>query len=50
MPSEYFQQLIVTTGFHYMKISRFYPTTSPFADRNGNTRPGTVVDKGVTDV
>ncbi|KDR72808.1 hypothetical protein GALMADRAFT_158483 [Galerina marginata CBS 339.88] len=30
--------------------ARFYPTTSQFADRNGNTRPGTVVDKGVTGV
>jgi eukaryotic translation initiation factor 2C len=28
--------------------ARFYPTNSEFADRNGNTRPGTVVDKGVT--
>jgi len=28
--------------------ARFYPTDSDFADRNGNTRPGTVVDKGVT--
>jgi hypothetical protein len=28
--------------------ARFYPTESEFADRNGNTRPGTVVDKGVT--
>jgi hypothetical protein len=30
--------------------ARFYPTSSQFADRNGNTRPGTVVDKGVTAV
>jgi eukaryotic translation initiation factor 2C len=30
--------------------ARFYPTNSAFADRNGNTRPGTVVDKGVTAV
>ena len=30
--------------------ARFYPTDSEFADRNGNTRPGTVVDKGVTSV
>jgi len=30
--------------------AKFYPTNSAFADRNGNTRPGTVVDKGVTDV
>ncbi|KAI0248543.1 Piwi-domain-containing protein [Lactifluus subvellereus] len=28
--------------------ARFFPTSSEFADRNGNTRPGTVVDKGVT--
>ncbi|KAJ6510611.1 argonaute-like protein [Mycena sanguinolenta] len=30
--------------------ARFYPTNSNFADKNGNTRPGTVVDKGVTAV
>jgi len=30
--------------------SRFFPTNSANADRNGNTRPGTVVDKGVTAV
>ncbi|KAJ7471966.1 argonaute-like protein [Mycena latifolia] len=30
--------------------ARFYSTSSQFADRNGNTRPGTVVDKGVTAV
>lgn len=30
--------------------ARFFPTNSQFADRNGNTRPGTVVDKGVTAV
>ncbi|KAJ7226883.1 argonaute-like protein [Mycena pura] len=30
--------------------ARFYPTTSNLADRNGNTQPGTVVDKGVTAV
>lgn len=29
---------------------RFFPTSSQFADRNGNTQPGTVVDKGVTAV
>ena len=28
--------------------ARFYPTNSENADRNGNTRPGTVVDRGVT--
>lgn len=31
-------------------MTRFYPTNSANADRNGNTRPGTVVDKGVTAV
>lgn len=30
--------------------ARFYPTESKDASRNGNTLPGTVVDKGVTDV
>ncbi|KAJ7915685.1 argonaute-like protein [Mycena leptocephala] len=30
--------------------ARFYPTSSNMADRNGNTQPGTVVDKGVTAV
>lgn len=30
--------------------ARFYPTDSAAADKNGNTRPGTVVDKGVTEV
>ncbi|KAF5364732.1 hypothetical protein D9757_012485 [Collybiopsis confluens] len=30
--------------------ARFFPTDSQFADRNGNTRPGTVVDRGVTSV
>lgn len=29
---------------------RFYPTDSKDASRNGNTLPGTVVDKGVTSV
>lgn len=28
--------------------ARFYPTDSNLADKNGNTRPGTVVDRGVT--
>ena len=28
--------------------ARFYPTDSNMADKNGNTRPGTVVDRGVT--
>lgn len=30
--------------------ARFFSTDSKHADRNGNTRPGTVVDKGVTSV
>ncbi|KAI0247504.1 Piwi-domain-containing protein [Lactifluus subvellereus] len=30
--------------------ARFFPTDSAHADKNGNTRPGTVVDKGVTSV
>jgi len=30
--------------------AKFFPTSSQFADKNGNTRPGTVVDKGVTGV
>ncbi|KAJ7747641.1 argonaute-like protein [Mycena maculata] len=30
--------------------ARFYPTSSNLADLNGNTLPGTVVDKGVTAV
>jgi eukaryotic translation initiation factor 2C len=28
--------------------ARFFPPNSEFADKNGNTRPGTVVDRGVT--
>ncbi|KAK0486559.1 argonaute-like protein [Armillaria novae-zelandiae] len=30
--------------------ARFYPTDSANADKNGNTKPGTVVDKGITGV
>ncbi|KAG7440908.1 argonaute-like protein [Guyanagaster necrorhizus] len=30
--------------------SRFYPTGGANADKNGNTKPGTVVDKGITGV
>ncbi|KAF9649267.1 argonaute-like protein [Thelephora ganbajun] len=30
--------------------TRFFPTDSQFADQNGNPRPGTVVDGGVTTV
>ena len=30
--------------------TRFFPTESQFADQNGNPRPGTVVDRGVTAV
>lgn len=29
--------------------TRFYPTTVSDADRSGNTKPGTVVDRGVTE-
>ena len=30
--------------------TRFYPTETDEADRDGNPRPGTVVDRGVTAV
>ena len=30
--------------------ARLYATDSACADKNGNTRPGTVVDKGITAV
>ena len=30
--------------------TRFFPTESQFADQNGNPRPGTVVDRGITAV
>ncbi|KAG1867688.1 Piwi domain-containing protein [Suillus subluteus] len=30
--------------------AKFWPTDSQFTDRNGNTRPGTVVDRGITAV
>ncbi|KAG2119355.1 Piwi domain-containing protein [Suillus clintonianus] len=30
--------------------AKFWSTESQFADRNGNTRPGTVVDRGITAV
>jgi hypothetical protein len=30
--------------------ARFFPTDQANADRNGNTRPGTVVDKGITEM
>jgi eukaryotic translation initiation factor 2C len=30
--------------------TRFFPTEVQHADRNGNTRPGTVVDRGITAV
>lgn len=30
--------------------TRFFPAESQFADQNGNPRPGTVVDRGVTAV
>lgn len=29
---------------------RFFPTSSQDADRNGNPKPGTVVDRGVTSI
>lgn len=28
---------------------RFYPTTEKDCDRSGNTKPGTIVDRGVTE-
>ena len=28
--------------------AKFWPENSQHADRNGNTRPGTVVDAGIT--
>ncbi|KAG1734938.1 ribonuclease H-like domain-containing protein [Suillus paluster] len=39
--------IIICGKRHHVK---FFPTDSQFADRNGNTRPGTVVDRGVTAV
>ncbi|KAH7884145.1 Piwi domain-containing protein [Phlebopus sp. FC_14] len=30
--------------------ARFWPDRTEYADRNGNTRPGTVVDQGITSV
>ena len=30
--------------------ARFYPTNSANATKNGNTKPGTIVDKGIGDV
>ncbi len=36
---------VVICGKQYN--ARFYPTGSEFADRNGNTRPGTVINKGM---
>ena len=30
--------------------TRFFPTDSQFADQNGNPKPGTVVDRGITAV
>lgn len=30
--------------------ARFYPMKNEEASKNGNTKPGTIVDKGVTDV
>jgi len=31
-------------------LAKLWPVSSQFADQNGNTRPGTVVDKGITGV
>jgi len=39
--------IIVCGKRHHAKL---FPDKSEFADRNGNTRPGTVVDKGITSV
>ncbi|KAJ3986516.1 Piwi domain-containing protein [Lentinula detonsa] len=30
--------------------AKFFATDSKFADKNGNTKPGTVVDRGITDI
>lgn len=38
--------LVVVGKRHH---TRFYPTTEGDADRTGNTKPGTVVDRGVTE-
>lgn len=38
--------LVVVGKRHH---TRFYPTTEDGADRGGNTKPGTVVDRGVTE-
>ncbi|KAJ6558191.1 ribonuclease H-like domain-containing protein [Mycena capillaripes] len=46
-PYRPFFSIIICGKRHH---ARFYPTSSNFADRNGNTQPGTVVDKGVTAV
>jgi hypothetical protein len=41
--------LVRKTWTTWFKLFRsFFPTKSEDADRNGNPRPGTVVDKGVT--
>lgn len=39
--------IIVCGKRHHAKL---FPDRSEFADKNGNTRPGTVVDKGITSV
>ncbi|KAG1779924.1 Piwi domain-containing protein [Suillus placidus] len=39
--------IIICGKRHHVKL---WPTDSQFADRNGNTRPGTVVDRGITAV
>ncbi|KAE8147341.1 ribonuclease H-like domain-containing protein [Aspergillus avenaceus] len=38
--------IIIVSKRHH---TRFYATDSNMADRNGNTLPGTIVDRGVTD-
>ncbi|KIO06004.1 hypothetical protein M404DRAFT_999229 [Pisolithus tinctorius Marx 270] len=39
--------IIICGKRHHVK---FFPDRPEFADRNGNTRPGTVVDKGITSI
>lgn len=39
--------MIIVSKRHHAK---FWPEDSQHADKNGNTRPGTVVDAGITGV
>ncbi|KAI5986247.1 Piwi-domain-containing protein [Pisolithus albus] len=39
--------IIICGKRHHVKL---FPDSSEHADRNGNTRPGTVVDKGITSI